>query len=274
MRKSIRNISLSGGEPFLCKNLILIIKKIRKVSSRARIVISTNGILVDLIQTRMREILKIDPNTAIRVSLDGIGNIHNQIRGSPSAYNNVIRSIDLLKKLGVKDLGVQFTIINDNVDQLIPVYNLTKKLEINFICQVAHSSYFYFQADNPDIKQKDILIRELNCLIYSELKTFNLYKLFKTYYYRGMIDYLINSPKRKRCFAGSLFCYINTKGEIYPCIMLNEKMGDLRERGFSDIWQSKTANLAREKVKHCKKNCWLICTVAPIIKDNPFKALP
>jgi hypothetical protein len=54
--------------------------------------------------------------------------------------------------------------------------------------------------------------------------------------------------------------------------MLKEKMGSLKENSFSRVWMSRRAEIAREKVARCDRNCWLICTVAPEIKNRPLKA--
>ena len=57
--KTLRDINVSGGEPFLRQDLVQLIKILRKTYPKAKMVISSNGFLTDLIKEKMREILKI-----------------------------------------------------------------------------------------------------------------------------------------------------------------------------------------------------------------------
>lgn len=271
--RSLKNINITGGEPFLRRDIPEVVEKIKNICPDSRIVITTNGILTELILKDMREILKIEPKVALRVSLDGLGDIHDRVRGLPGAYNNVIRTVKLLKEIGVKDLGIHITLINANIAQLDNVYNLASAKKVKFNCYIAHNSDFYFGKENEEIADKPLLHIYLNQIIGSELKTFDLYRLFKTYYYKGIWDYVNRIPREYRCHAGSLFCYIDTQGDVYPCIMLEEKMGSLKERSLLEVLRTKQADAVREKVKTCNKNCWLICTSAPEIKNWPYRAL-
>ena len=59
--KSLKNITLSGGEPFLRNDLSEIVERVKSVCSKTRIVILTNGILTDIITEQMKKIIKIAP---------------------------------------------------------------------------------------------------------------------------------------------------------------------------------------------------------------------
>ena len=272
--RSLKSINLAGGEPFLRRDLLVIVQGLKDACPFARVVISTNGFLTELIIEDVEEILKIEPKIAIRISLDGIEKVHDRIRGYPGAYNCAMITLRGLKKIGVKDLGINITVINENIMHLNEVYDLSKTMGVKFNCQIAHSSDFYFRKDNEEIIDKNLFRNHLNQIMGKELKGFGPYRLFKVYYYKGIWDYVNHFPRTYRCLAGNLFCYIDSRGDIYPCIMLEEKMGSLKENSFLEIWKSCSADLVREKVKKCNRNCWLICTSAPAIKNSPYKALP
>ncbi len=270
--KSLKSISLSGGEPFLRNDLSEIIEKIKSVCPMSRIVIPTNGILTDIITGQMKKIVKIDPGIAIRLSVDGIGEIHDNIRGIKDAYLNVMATLKSLKRFKIMDLGIMITVLDINVAELEKVYMFTKSENIKFNCQVVHSSEFYFRRKNEKLSQKRLFKEQLNALISAELKTFNLQRLFKAYYYRGLWDYVNSRYRSYPCNAGELFFYLNQEGSIYPCVFSNEKMGDLKNEDFGTIWGSRLACKVREQVKKCNSNCWSICNVAPGIKHNPLPA--
>lgn len=270
--KSLNSIGLSGGEPFLRDDLAEVVDIIKSSSPKSRIVISTNGILTEVIEKQVIRIMKINPRTALRVSLDGIESIHDEARGIKNAYQKAINTLKVLKKLGVKDLGVTITVSDFNVNEIIKVYNLSRNKNIKFNCQIAHSSEFYYQKNNQKISKKDILKKQLNELILSELKNTKIRSFFLAYYHRGLWDYANEAKRSYPCCAGSLFFYLSQNGDIYPCIFSNEAMGNLLDNDFDYIWQGSAANQIRERVKKCNRNCWTVCTVAPVIKNYPLKA--
>jgi radical SAM protein with 4Fe4S-binding SPASM domain len=270
--KSLRSISISGGEPFLRDDLSEIVEIIKFVCSKSRIVIPTNGILTDVITEQMKKIIKIDPKIAIRLSIDGIGEIHDNIRGIKNAYISAITTLKSLKKLSIRDLGITLTVIDTNIREIEKVYRMTKEQKVKFNLQVAHSSDFYYRKKNSEISQKDIFKKALNVIITSELKSFNLQRLFRAYYYKGLWSYVNSLPRRYFCKAGNLFFYLNQKGDIFPCIFLNKKMGNLQNDSFSNIWNSKLAYQVRQYVRRCNLNCWTTCTVAPAIRNRPLQA--
>jgi len=42
-------------------------------------------------------------------------------------------------------------------------------------------------------------------------------------------------------------------GEVLACNVMEESMGNIKEKTFYDIWNSKSAYEIREKVKRCQK---------------------
>lgn len=43
-------------------------------------------------------------------------------------------------------------------------------------------------------------------------------------------------------------------------------MGNLKDSDFDEIWNGRQANIMREKVKKCKKNCWVTGTAVPTMR--------
>ena len=271
--RSLRSITLTGGEPFLNSDLPLIVRKIKKQCPRARIVIPTNGMLTETIFEATQTIIKIDPNIAIRISLDGIGNIHDRVRGIPDAYEMAISTLKLLKSIPVRDLGITFVATPINTHQLLMTYNLSLREHIQFNCLVAHTSEFYYmkQNDNSFLKSTTFF-DDLEKVVISQLRSFKPYDLFKAYYHNSLRDFALYSKMSYPCQAGELFSYVDTKGIVYPCHLRNERMGDLKSSTIESIWASEGANVVRSRISGCK-GCSLIRNVAPVIKLKPYAAL-
>lgn len=249
-----------------------IVERVKSACARSRIAILTNGILTDVIIKQMEEIVKIEPEIAIRLSIDGIGEVNDSMRGIKNAYINAIKTLGALKKLRIQDLGLTITVTDFNITEIEKVYRIAREANVKFNCQVAHSSDFYYKKKNNEISRKDLFKEGLNTLISSELKSFNLARLFKAYYYRGLWNYINRLPRAYFCGAGSLFFYLSQEGSVYPCLFLDKQMGNLKNDDFDTIWKSELASQARQSVQKCNLSCWTICTAAPAIRNNPLPA--
>jgi len=100
---SLRDINVSGGEPFLRQDIVELVKILHETCPKARIVISTNGYLTNLIKDKMREILKCVPMVGVGVSIDGIGEMHDRIRGIPGGFGLAVNTVKALREeVGMK----------------------------------------------------------------------------------------------------------------------------------------------------------------------------
>lgn len=55
---------------------------------------------------------------------------------------------------------------------------------------------------------------------------------------------------RSCCAAGTRYCCVLYEGTVYPCMVLQEKAGDVREQSFVDIWQnSEVLQVLRDRDK-------------------------
>jgi hypothetical protein len=55
--------------------------------------------------------------------------------------------------------------------------------------------------------------------------------------------------------------------------MLGEKIGDLREQSFAEIWNSERADQVRRIVDHCPNPCWMVCSSASWLRRRPQQPL-
>jgi radical SAM protein with 4Fe4S-binding SPASM domain len=95
-----REVAIIGGEAYLRSDWTTIIRAIR---ARGMQVGMTTGAR-NLTEERIKEAAEAGLQT-VSVSIDGLEEIHDRIRGVPGSYQAAIRSIELLKKHGI-DVGV------------------------------------------------------------------------------------------------------------------------------------------------------------------------
>lgn len=256
--------NITGGEPFLrddIEEIVYILKRKAK-----RIVISTNGYLTE----RIVEIAKKNKDIGIRISIEGLPEANDKLRGRKNGFDHGLRTLLNLKKIGLKDIGFGITVSDINAKDMLELYELAKGLGVEFATAVVHNGY-YFHTCNNEIKNKEMVVDCFKEIVKELLKTRKPKNWFRAYFNYGIINYIRGNKRLLPCEAGTENFFVDPWGEIRPCNAMEERywfdsMGNLNEKEFDEIWNGEKAKKVREEVKNCPKNCWMIGTVAPVMK--------
>lgn len=268
--RNLKNIDISGGEPFLRTDLPEIIRTINSQCPKAQIVISTNGFLPSIIKKRMIEIIKFKRDIGVAVSLDGYGKTHEELRGFPGGFSLALETIRFLKELGIRKLKINFTLGNQNINQLKRVYRLSRELDIKLNLAVCHNSAHYFQKKDNKISKIVAIKKEINWLIEEELKQFSLKRWTKAYFAQGLIKFLEKKQRVLPDYSGLTSIFIDPFGNIYPSGVWNLKIGRLKE---INNW-NEFANRAKEMITFGGGPAnWMICTTRQAIKKHKLKII-
>ena len=272
--RSLTNVTLTGGEPFLLADLPVYVARVAARLPGVRIVIVTNGGRPSRIYG---VVSACHPRPAIRVSIDAIGALHDEIRGVPHAYERAVETLQAVRPL-VRDLGISMTVSDYNVDQIDGVHALAERLGCTFSLQVVHnSSLFYKTVANPSLTRLtefEAAVRRVrpNPLTHwppHHAVARNLYLAF-------LVDYANGRPRRLFCDAGGTFIYVGVDGNVYPCLLLDHahSMGNLRSHSWEAIVEGAAASRERGFVPSCPIQCCQTCTVAPVLKSNVLRLVP
>ncbi len=267
------NINLSGGEPFLRPDLPRLVARIKSRCPKARIIISSNGFLPERIESQMREILMIDPNVGVGISIDGRDGLHDRIRRVPNGFAKCMETVRRLKALGVGSLRLAFTATEANVQGLAEVYRLTREVGAEFTCAIAHNSGIYFRTSDNRGPDAEVLRGQLNAVAAEDLRGWNVKRWVRAFFYQGLVDRARDLPRRIPCTAGSKSAFMAATGHLHPCNMLETRIGDLNAQGFEEIWRSGAARAVREFAPTCAVNCWMVCTARESIKAHPIAVM-
>jgi MoaA/NifB/PqqE/SkfB family radical SAM enzyme len=259
---SLKNINLSGGEPFLRMDLPQIVAVIKKRCPQAKIAISSNGFATEIILAKMKEIIGIDPQITVALSLDGIGQAHDEIRGIPGGFEKVLATLHGLRQLGVKNLRLAFTIGDYNIDQLKKVYELAQKEKVEMTLAAVHSSENYFGQKNK-INAGEKIAAELEWLVKKEISSWNPKRWLRAYFTAGLKKFVLSGERLLPDYSGKLSCFIDPLGDVYPSDISAEKIGNLR---------SGLENLSAPDRKVCDQS-WMICTARPAIKKHFYSVI-
>jgi radical SAM protein with 4Fe4S-binding SPASM domain len=268
---SLRTINISGGEPFLRKDLPEIINIIQSRCKRPRMVISTNGLLPGVIEKQIKQIVESKNAIGVRVSIDGMREVHDKVRGLKGAFVNGTESLRILEGLGIRDLGIAFTAMAFNLSDIQNVYDLSRKLRIQFALSVAYKSSVYFKnVDEDYLIDYGELTDRLDYIVNRELRSLEPKRWFRAYFEHALVGYASGEKKLQNCTAGEDFFYLDPLGNVYPCTVLDMRLGNLQEKSFDEIWSSKETQKVRDYIKRCPHNCWMVCNAVPMIKKHPY----
>lgn len=280
--------TMSGGEPFLRQDIADICISAYNHCKPAIINIPTNASLYKIIPQQVQRILENCPETEliINVSLDEIGEKHDEIRGFPNNFELAMTSYKALKEFTKTysnfTLGIHTVISKFNVDDLPAIYEQLQ--------QLAPDSYI------TEIAEERVELETIGCGIAPSLEQ-----------YRGAIDFLSAQIKRRHfsgvskitqsfrleyyelvkkilayrtqiipCYGGIVSAQISPQGDVWPCCVRADVMGNLRENNydFRKVWQGADAARIRASIK--RKECFcplanacytnILCSPASLLK--------
>jgi MoaA/NifB/PqqE/SkfB family radical SAM enzyme len=256
-------IDLTGGEPHLRDDLVEIALGIadlkRNFLPRLRsIVITSNGLLPDKIIPNYQKILEGLKGTNIDLvsvaSLDGIGTVHDKIRGTKGAFQLAAGTIGGLLELREKYpnyfIGVKTTVLPENIDSLDDILEFAMKENLFHII----SPVFFTETRFRNADRRESL--QLSTADYARLMDFyGRRELHTNYFYSRIRRFLSTGRKCWSCTATYNYMFIEFDGTVYPCELLSEPIGNVREQDPEEIWNGVQAYHWRtriEKTEQCR----------------------
>ncbi len=258
--------NITGGEPFIRSDLKDIVRELYKKSDR--IVISTNGFFTD----RIIDLCKEFPNVGIRISIEGLEETNNAIRGLDDGFNRGYTTLKKLVEMNHPDVGFGMTVQDANAKDLVPLYELSNEMNMEFATASLHNSFYFVEAKNI-IKDRPMVAENFEKLINELLKSNSPKKWFRAYFNHGLINYIYGQERLLPCDMAFDTFFIDPYGDVMPCNGTKEKevMGNLNEQSWDELWNSKQADKVRAKVRCCNRNCWMIGSVSPAMHKYIWK---
>jgi MoaA/NifB/PqqE/SkfB family radical SAM enzyme len=283
--KSISIINVTGGEPFMRKDIVEFVKFIiRNCPNLEEIRFASNGLMPELISKRMKEIVKLKCRFNIKISIDGIGEVHNKIRGNKNAFKLAEKTINSLAKLSRKNrnlnVALAHTVMPENYDELPKLMKHFKGKGIDIIPKIVYHAKSFNNKEKSisfDKKQKKNILENLfNLLRYQENKIRKTargwrrlkqiaYYLYTKYQY----DLLMGKKVYMPCHSTFSSITIESDGKVYSCGIMYGLLGDLKKEPFDKIWLSKKNKKLRDFINDGKCRCTNACdTIPSLMMDN------
>ncbi len=269
--------NVSGGEPFLRKDLSEIVFLAIEHLTPSIIHIPTNGLLPMVIEREMHKILEhmkrinyTVPFT-VKPSMDGVGAEHDRVRGIKGNFDKVLDTVKRLKTLQESfpffhvELGT--VISRENIDKIDKISEFASSLGVeSYRNEVAEQrSEFLNEGDTitPSAKEyietMEIFARRIRGNLKGKKRLTKITESLRLVYYDIAIQILKENRQVIPCYAGISNVQMNPYGDIWPCCVLGYKqsMGNVRDYDyeFQRVFHSKKAAEVRKYIKDEKCAC-------------------
>jgi len=280
------NIYFLGGEPLVRKDFLEILEY--ATHKKIGVSFSTNGVLVDdQLIAKLAEI-KI---FGVQVSLDGLKETHNKIRGLKSVYQNAKQAIKKLIESGI-NVSVSMTVSKINLHEIKPLIKEMISLgvaafkAIPFLPVGRGKESIALMLSHVEMKEY------AKSLVKYKEEFKDKIQISAEQTYNWLVDGTIPESFSTKdqavnfsCSAGSQSIVISPTGLVFPCHFLHGFIaGDLRKETLREIWFNseelgKFRNINRNRLKGKCKDCNFIpkycrggCRAAAYILTGDFYA--
>jgi len=276
--KSVFWVTLSGGEPFLRKDLAAIIGEIEANSHPSIINIPSNGILTRQIGDTVEEVLNsgIGARLIVNLSLDGVGDRHDKIRGVPGNFRKFEESFRVLKDISKShenfQVGIHTVLSKLNMGDMGEIYSYAKEKDPDsYIVEVAEHRTELFNRDQditPAHGQFAEGIRPVKEGVEKDFLTkpglSKMIQALRLGYYNLVVEILRQQRQVIDCYALVASGHITPRGDLWPCCIrgYDAKVGNLRDAGynFRKLWFGKEAGRIRRTIWNRECHCPLAQT--------------
>lgn len=267
--KHVDYILNSGGEPSLCdlKSILLLE---HKLLPQAVLQVSTNGLLPEKVLNAVGAVLAVGAQVDVGISLDGIGEVHDNFRGVPGNFekvNSLVKGLNKLKPEGCHcpNVTVGSTLTYETAEQADALLHYANVNRVGFMWHWPNKSAFYRNEDST-----------FNNSVDKPLFTKAICKAFPEGTYReSWLNSLNGINPCFDCYALRSFAVIKCNGDIAPCLThWNMNVGNIMEKDPKVVWESLKVKKARNNVHSCGLNgCLNSWGYAWSVRDAYFPAL-
>ncbi len=281
-------IVFSGGEIYLRKDIVEISTTFYKNNKPAILTYPTNGLLPEVIKEKTEEILKHCSKSVVvvKLSLDGLGEAHDNLRKMPGNFERLMQTYEalggLLEKYSNFEIGINTVFCSENQSRMngsngiIEFVHGLKKIRTHTISMVRGE----LKAENykkTDLRQYGKVIRTLeknlkkpNARVY-RIKGGRFKAVHDNLQRRLIYQTMLRKQRLIPCYAGRLNLVLTETGDVYPCELSHQKIGNVRDFGYNvrKILQSARAKKVIEAIEAEECYCTHECYFTTNILFNP-----
>ena len=226
------SVGVNGGEPTLRKDLPdlvdILFQKLPKLSGISLITNSLNASQVIERITEIGQVIKsYNGNLDVMVSLDGVGEVHDKVRGRKGNFENAVKVIDFIQNNElVSSCRLGCTVIKENiydVDDLLE-FALSKNIYIKYRLGIPHQRLYSKHVVEPfdltfEEKYHFAVFLENLIRFYEESES-------QVFFYQSLIGQLIYQKARSAgCDWQHRGATLSARGELLYCAVESKTLG-------------------------------------------------
>lgn len=278
-------LTMTGGNQFLRKDFPDICEQALRHCRPLVMTMPVSGTLPEKIAHDVRRISaacrRYKTKLLINLSLDGVGEHHDAMRGKEGSFNSTLATYRELKSIekdfpDVLTVGIYSVVSALNMDTMpqtisfvreelgcgehnIEIAGLRAELGTTSMALVpgpaSYSRLAQQHSDNPQGGTGSPISR--------------LRRAVRSRYCTLVTEGLQQKKEIVPCFAGIASIYITAAGEVRACPVKDFVLGDLKKDSFRDIWDSREATSCRERIRQTGCYCTLANAYAANLLLNP-----
>ncbi len=252
------SVFLTGGEPLIRNDFKDIYSAYNKLG--LRLCIFTNG---SLINEDFAKWLSQMPPSSVDITLYGASDVTYFNLCGQKVYSNVINGLEFLLKHKI-NTRIKSTIVHTNVNDYKNIKEIARSYGLVFISSLLING----NRNNgiTDIENERLSPEEIYNLTLDTIDTLDNLKISECNNadIEQLKDHYKNIPSMF-CFAGKSHFFINWRGEMVPCPLLEKPFTKPLETGYKNAW-----NILKDKIikipenyecTHCESR--IFCPVCP-----------
>jgi GeoRSP system SPASM domain protein len=248
-RKIPGHITLTGGEPFVRKDLFDLLDIFEENKEYFSFSILTNGTYID---REMAARLKDYHPTYVQISMEGSKEVHESIRGN-GTYDKAVNALKYLHQEGIYTVA-SFTAHKQNYHEFPNVVKACKKIGVDRVWSdrlipsgsgEEMAEYMLSQEETQEFFQ--MMRREKLWAYWSPFCHTEVAMHRALQFLEGGTNYV--------CQAGKSLVTIDVNGDVYPCRRMPTKVGNVLEQKLIDIYQNSSVMQGLRNPQNCSSDC-------------------
>lgn len=242
----VQKINLTGGEVMTRKDFINILRFCS--NNFIAVAINSNGFYID--EEFVKNILEFRHNIMFQISLDGLEEKHNNIRGHKESFSRAINAVKILSSNKIL-VTVASTFNQDNICEIEEVTKLAKTLGA---IQISYGKTLNLgrakdndTADSVDLVELGDTVKQLR-IKYSDKSFFVLDPSEE--------EKITLDEVPSYCGAGVSQICIRENGDVSPCISLPYVYGNLLTQELNEIFGAKNTEVFKKLTRPGSYYCY------------------
>ena len=282
--RCIENVNISGGEPTTRNDLVDVCRiMLDRLPRLRKLGINTTGLTPRRAIPMLTDIVRLCNERrvicSVRVSIDGVGQVHDRVRNVPRGFEkaiDTIRAMQALQKLRTFNFGISTTIFSQNMDDATNIERWARRENLDIVFNMVRFTDAMLANSDlaDDYKPRGTEEQFMREFFLNRVRSDSLLD-GQNYIYMHYADMIANGYHRLApCPFQTQGIMLNPDGGLFFCEnsevignALDEDPGDVYFRGASQIHRER---IRREQCPTCLSPCQM--NVSAVKQVFPYAA--